>query len=124
MIWLKGLMNRVLIRTFDIFFAVAGLVILSPVFLIIAILIKIDSSGPVIFSQLRVGRHNRDFLLFKFRTMKTGASSHGLITVGARDPRVTKVGIFLRRFKLDELPQLVNVLLGEMSLVGPRPEVR
>ena len=120
----KGKMNKFLIRTFDVFFSIAGLIILSPLLLIIAIIIIIDSRGDAIFRQPRVGKHNIDFILYKFRTMHTDADRQGLITVGMRDPRVTKAGVFLRRFKLDELPQLVNVMIGEMSLVGPRPEVR
>lgn len=124
MIWLRGYMNKFLIRFFDILFSFSGLIILSPAFIIVAIIIFIDSPGPVIFTQLRVGKHNKDFRLFKFRTMRLNSDRQGLITVGLRDPRVTRSGVFLRRFKLDELPQLFNVLKGEMSLVGPRPEVR
>jgi lipopolysaccharide/colanic/teichoic acid biosynthesis glycosyltransferase len=124
MIWLKGMMNRFLIRAFDIIFSLLGLIILFPVLLIIVLIILFDSPGPVIFRQWRVGKNNLDFKVFKFRTMQIDADRHGLITVGSRDPRVTKVGVVLRRFKLDELPQLLNVLKGEMSLVGPRPEVR
>jgi lipopolysaccharide/colanic/teichoic acid biosynthesis glycosyltransferase len=124
MIAIKGLMNKSLIRLFDILFSLGGLIVFSPILLVIAILIVFDSSGPVIFRQWRVGKNNTDFRLFKFRTMHINADKMGLITVGKRDPRVTSVGVFLRRFKLDELPQLVNVLFGQMSLVGPRPEVR
>lgn len=124
MIAIKGLMNKSLIRLFDILFSLVGLIVFSPILLVIAILIVFDSSGPVIFRQWRVGKNNTDFRLFKFRTMHINADKMGLITVGKRDPRVTSVGVFLRRFKLDELPQLVNVLFGQMSLVGPRPEVR
>jgi lipopolysaccharide/colanic/teichoic acid biosynthesis glycosyltransferase len=120
----KGKLNKGLIRAFDIFFSLCGLIVLSPFLLIVAVLIVIDSRGEVIFRQPRVGKNNKDFILYKFRTMHTDADRHGLITVGMRDPRVTDVGVWLRRFKLDELPQLVNVLKGEMSLVGPRPEVR
>lgn len=101
-----------------------GLILFSPILLIIAISISIDSAGPIIFRQWRVGKNNKDFRLFKFRTMNINSDKMGLITVGSRDPRITRVGIFLRRFKLDELPQLLNVLFGQMSLVGPRPEVR
>jgi lipopolysaccharide/colanic/teichoic acid biosynthesis glycosyltransferase len=124
MIWLKGNMNKFLIRFFDIVFSLIGLIVLTPVLLLISLAIVLDSSGPVIFRQWRVGKNNCDFRLFKFRTMNLNSDKMGLITVGSRDPRITRVGIFLRRFKLDELPQLLNVLLGQMSLVGPRPEVR
>ncbi|MEP7146057.1 MAG: sugar transferase [bacterium] len=111
-------------RAFDIFFSFAGLIILSPVLFIIAVLIKSDSKGPVIFKQLRVGKDNRDFMLLKFRTMKINSDKEGLLTVGGRDSRITGAGYFLRKYKLDELPQLLNVLIGNMSFVGPRPEVR
>lgn len=101
-----------------------GLFALSPLFLILAIWIKLDSNGPVFYRQVRVGRNNKDFRIFKFRSMRVGADKHGLITVGGRDPRVTRSGYFIRKYKLDELPQLINVFIGDMSLVGPRPEVR
>mgnify|MGYP001452715127 CR=1 FL=1 len=113
-----------MIRFFDIFFSVIGLIILSPLFLILAVWIKIDSKGPVFYRQLRVGKDGKDFYLYKFRTMLVDADKNGLITVGDRDPRVTRAGYFFRKYKLDELPQLINVVLGDMSLVGPRPEVR
>lgn len=113
-----------MIRFFDFFFTVLGLIILSPLFLIVAIWIKLDSNGPVFYKQTRVGRNNKDFKLLKFRSMVTDADKKGLITVGGRDPRVTQSGYFIRKYKLDELPQLLNVLIGDMSLVGPRPEVR
>jgi lipopolysaccharide/colanic/teichoic acid biosynthesis glycosyltransferase len=113
-----------MIRFFDFLFAILGLIILSPLFLIVAIWIKLDSSGPVFYKQKRVGRNNKDFKLLKFRSMVTDADTKGLITVGGRDPRVTQSGYFIRKYKLDELPQLLNVLIGDMSLVGPRPEVR
>lgn len=113
-----------MIRFFDFFFTVLGLIILSPLFLIVAIWIKLDSSGPVFYKQTRVGRNNKDFKLLKFRSMVTDADKKGLITVGGRDPRVTKSGYLIRKYKLDELPQLINVLKNDMSLVGPRPEVR
>lgn len=110
-------------RLFDIFFSAIGLLGLLPLFLIVAIWVKIDSNGPVFFRQVRVGRFGRTFRIFKFRTMCLGAEERGRqITVG-KDPRITTSGAFLRRHKLDELPQLLNVLLGDMSLVGPRPEV-
>ncbi|MGY0392423.1 sugar transferase [Bizionia sp. KMM 8389] len=111
-------------RIFDIIFSVMGLVILFPIFIIITLLIVIESQGPVFYKQVRVGRHNKDFKIFKFRTMFIGSDQKGLLTVGDRDPRVTEIGFFLRKYKLDELPQLINVFLGSMSFVGPRPEVR
>ena len=111
-------------RIFDIVASGCGLLILSPLFLVLAIWIKCDSQGPVFYRQVRVGRHNRDFRLFKFRSMRVGADKQGLITVGGRDPRVTRSGYYIRKYKFDELPQLINVFLGDMSLVGPRPEVR
>lgn len=111
-------------RFCDILFSLLGLLFLSPLFLVLAIWIKIDSSGPVFYKQSRVGRDNKDFMLYKFRSMRMGADKYGLITVGGRDPRVTRSGYFIRKYKLDELPQLINVLKGDMSLVGPRPEVR
>lgn len=101
-----------------------GMIVLSPLFLILAIWVKLDSPGPVFFRQTRVGRNNKDFRIFKFRTMRVGADKGSLVTVGGKDPRITRAGIFLRRTKLDEMPQLINVFVGEMSLVGPRPEVR
>ena len=111
-------------RIFDLVFTIPGIVVLAPVFVIIAILIKYDSSGVVFFRQERVGRYGKIFRIYKFRTMIENAERHGKqITVG-RDARITAVGNFLRKYKLDELPQLFNVLLGDMSLVGPRPEVR
>ncbi len=111
-------------RIFDIVCSLAGLVVLLPFFVLIALAIVVSSGLPVFYFQTRVGKGNRDFKLFKFRTMHTGADRKGLLTVGGRDPRVTAVGYYLRKYKLDELPQLFNVLLGSMSLVGPRPEVR
>lgn len=111
-------------RLFDIVASACGLIVLSPLFLILAIWIKIDSNGPVFYKQIRVGRFNKDFYLYKFRSMRVGSDKKGLITVGDRDPRITKSGYFIRKYKLDEFPQLINVLKGDMSLVGPRPEVR
>lgn len=111
-------------RLFDIIASSIGLVILSPVFLLLALWIKCDSKGSVFYRQVRVGRGNKDFHLFKFRSMRTGSDRLGLITVGGRDPRVTRSGYYIRKYKLDELPQLINVFKGDMSLVGPRPEVR
>ena len=111
-------------RLFDIFFSIIGLTILFPILLIISILIKISSKGPIFFRQIRVGQFNKEFKIFKFRTMHANADKLGLLTVGNKDPRVTKIGYFLRKYKLDEFPQLINVLIGNMSFVGPRPEVR
>lgn len=111
-------------RLFDIVMSGFGLLVLSPIFLLIAIWIKLDSRGPVFYRQLRVGRHNKDFRVFKFRSMRVGADKGSLVTIGGHDPRITRSGYFIRKFKLDELPQLINVFVGEMSLVGPRPEVR
>ncbi len=113
-----------MIRFFDILFSSLGVVVLSPLFLVLAVWIKLDSKGPVFYKQSRVGKNDEDFRLYKFRTMVVNADKKGLITVGGRDPRVTRAGYFLRKYKLDELPQLVNVLRGNMSLVAPRPEVR
>jgi lipopolysaccharide/colanic/teichoic acid biosynthesis glycosyltransferase len=110
-------------RLFDIGAAAAGLIVLCPLFAIIAVLIKWDSDGPVFFRQSRIGRHFRPFFIYKFRTMLSDAPAIGpLLTVGD-DPRITRVGRWLRRTKLDELPQLINILTGDMSFVGPRPEV-
>jgi lipopolysaccharide/colanic/teichoic acid biosynthesis glycosyltransferase len=109
-------------RAFDVVAALIGLILLLPVFAIVALWIKLDSSGPVFFQQSRVGKHGVLFRILKFRTMMVDAEAKGQITVGV-DPRVTRIGHVIRRLKIDELPQLVNVLRGEMSLVGPRPEV-
>lgn len=111
-------------RIFDIVASGLGLLVLSPMFLILSIWIKIDSPGPVFYKQMRVGRNNKDFKLYKFRSMRVGSDKKGLITIGGHDPRITKSGYFIRKYKLDEFPQLINVFIGEMSLVGPRPEVR
>lgn len=113
-----------MIRILDIILSLFGLVILSPVLIVIACLIKLDSKGPVFFMQQRVGRWSKDFYLYKFRTMKPDSEKLGQLTVGGKDPRITGVGYVLRKYKLDELPQLINVFNGQMSLVGPRPEVR
>lgn len=110
-------------RCFDLFFTIPGVIILMPVFFLIALWIKIDSSGPVFFRQQRVGLSGIPFGIYKFRTMVVDAEKYGKqITVG-EDSRITPSGKFLRKYKLDELPQLLNVLIGDMSLVGPRPEV-
>ena len=111
-------------RLFDILASGCGLLVLSPIFIIVAIWIKLDSPGPVFYRQIRVGRHNKDFRIFKFRSMRVGSDKGSLVTIGGRDPRVTRSGYFIRKFKIDELPQLINVFAGDMSLVGPRPEVR
>ncbi len=111
-------------RLFDIIFSFIGLVLLLPFFLTIGLLISLDSRGGIFYKQVRVGINGKDFLLLKFRSMRTDADKNGLLTVGGRDSRITRVGYFIRKYKLDELPQLINVLVGEMSLVGPRPEVR
>lgn len=111
-------------RLFDIVASGCGLLFLSTIFVLLAILIKLDSKGPVFYCQNRVGKGNKDFKLFKFRSMRVGSDKKGLITVGGRDPRVTRIGYYIRKFKLDEFPQLINVFIGDMSLVGPRPEVR
>ncbi|PWK19966.1 sugar transferase [Xanthomarina spongicola] len=111
-------------RLFDIIFSFFGLIFLLPLLLIIALIIKIESKGSIFYLQQRVGKHNKDFKIFKFRTMFIGSDKKGLLTLGDKDPRVTKIGYILRKYKLDELPQLINVLIGNMSFVGPRPEVR
>ncbi len=108
----------------DIIASGCGLLVMSPIFLIMAIWIKWDSKGPVFYRQVRVGRHNKDFRILKFRSMRVGADKGSLVTIGGRDPRITRSGYFIRKYKLDEFPQLINVFKGEMSLVGPRPEVR
>ena len=111
-------------RLFDVIASGLGLIVLSPLFIVLAIWIKLDSKGPVFYRQVRVGRNNKDFRIFKFRSMRIGADKGSLVTIGGHDPRVTRSGYFIRKFKFDELPQLINVFLGDMSLVGPRPEVR
>ena len=110
-------------RTFDFVCAAFGLVILAPLFLLIAVLIKLDSRGAVFYRGVRIGRYGRPFKIFKFRTMRPDAEHVGTNVTAHRDPRITRVGRWLRPAKLDELPQLINVLKGEMSIVGPRPEV-
>ena len=111
-------------RSFDVLFSLIGLIVLSPILLIIAILIKLDSKGPVLFIQGRVGKNNKDFNIYKFRTMRIASENDGLLTLGNNDSRITKIGYFLRRYKIDEFPQLINILKGDMSFVGPRPELR
>lgn len=110
-------------RFFDLVFSAVGLLALSPFFLVIALLIKIDSAGPIFFRQVRMGRYLFPFKIHKFRTMVVNASDLGPSVTTEGDPRVTTVGKILRKYKLDELPQLIDVFLGDMSLVGPRPEV-
>jgi sugar transferase len=112
----------VLKRIFDITLSLFGLIILLPFMLIIAILIKIDSKGSIFFKQIRVTKGGREFKILKYRTMRVGSDKYSQITVG-KDKRITEIGSFLRKYKLDEIPQLINVLVGDMSLVGPRPEV-
>ena len=111
-------------RGIDILFSLIGLICLFPFFIFISFFIFITSKGGVFFVQLRVGKNNKDFKLYKFRTMFLNSDNKGLLTVGNNDERITKLGYYLRKNKLDELPQLINVLNGTMSLVGPRPEVR
>ena len=106
-------------RLFDVFASGCGLLVLSPIFLIM-----LDSEGSVFYRQVRVGRNNNDFRIFKFRSMRVGSDKGSLVTIGGRDPRITRSGYFIRKYKLDEFPQLINVFKGDMSLVGPRPEVR
>lgn len=111
-------------RILDILCSFVVLVLLLPVWLVVALLIVLESRGGVFYVQKRVGKDNRDFNLYKFRTMRPDSDSKGLLTVGARDSRITRVGYFLRKYKIDEFPQLLNILKGDMSIVGPRPEVR
>ena len=111
-------------RLFDIIASLLGIIILIPFLLIICIFIVAGSGFPVFYLQTRVGKDGKDFNLFKFRTMANNSDKKGLLTIGGRDSRVTKIGYYLRKYKLDELPQLLNVFIGDMSLVGPRPEVR
>ena len=113
-----------MIRFFDILFSAAGLIILSPLFLILWLLIKLGSKGPGFFIQERIGKDGKPFGLYKFRSMRIDSEGESLITIGTHDHRITRVGHFIRKYKFDELPQLLNVLKGDMSLVGPRPEVR
>lgn len=113
-----------MLRFLDALFSFVGLIILSPILLILCFWVKVDSAGPIFYIQKRVGLNGKDFNLFKFRSMRVNADKLGLLTVGGRDSRITNSGYILRKYKLDELPQLLNVLKGEMSLVGPRPEVR
>lgn len=113
-----------MIRILDVFFSIIGLVLLSPILFIISVIILIESKGGIFYLQERIGKNGIPFKLFKFRSMAVGSDSKGLLTVGINDARITKSGQFIRKYKMDELPQLINVLKGEMSLVGPRPEVK
>lgn len=113
-----------MIRFFDILFSIIGLVLLSPIFIVLYLLIRIESKGGGFYSQERIGKNGKPFKLFKFRSMRIGSDKKGLITIGEKDNRITKTGFILRKYKLDELPQLWNVFIGDMSLVGPRPEVK
>lgn len=113
-----------MIRFFDIIFSIIGLIILSPLFIVLYILIRIESKGGGFYSQERIGKNGKPFKLYKFRSMRIGSDKKGLITIGEKDNRITKTGFILRKYKLDELPQLWNVFIGDMSLVGPRPEVK
>ena len=113
-----------MIRFFDILFSLVGIIVLSPVLIIIYFLVILESKGGGFYIQKRVGKGGKIFKLYKFRSMSVGSDKKGLITIGGSDPRMTRMGSFIRRFKLDELPQLFNVLNGTMSLVGPRPEVQ
>lgn len=116
-------LNGLIKRVFDFFAALIGIILISPVLIVVCVAIKLDSSGKIMFLQKRVGKDEKEFYIYKFRTMVTDAEKLGKqITVG-NDNRITKVGAFLRKYKIDELPQLFNVLKGDMSLVGPRPEV-
>jgi len=111
-------------RIFDIVFSALGLLLLLPFFLLVTLLIKLDTKGPVFYLQERIGKGGKPFKIFKFRTMVVNADKKGLLSLGKKDSRITRVGRFLRKTKFDELPQLINVLKGDMSFVGPRPEVK
>jgi lipopolysaccharide/colanic/teichoic acid biosynthesis glycosyltransferase len=113
-----------MLRFLDVFFSFLGLIVLSPLLILLSLWVKFDSAGPIFYVQKRVGRNGKDFNLYKFRSMRVNADKLGLLTVGGRDPRITNSGFYIRKYKMDELPQLFNVLVGDMSLVGPRPEVR
>lgn len=111
-------------RAFDLILSILGLILLFPLLLLISLLIRLDSKGPVLFTQGRVGKNNIDFNIYKFRTMRVQSDKKGLLTLGNNDSRITKIGYFLRRYKIDEFPQLINIIKGNMSFVGPRPELR
>lgn len=112
-----------MIRFFDVVFSGIGLILLSPLFFVLYVLIRLESKGGGFYAQERIGKDGVPFKLYKFRSMRQDADKGSLITVGGHDPRITKMGYFIRKYKLDELPQLWNVFIGDMSLVGPRPEV-
>ena len=111
-------------RFLDLSFSLAVLLLIAPLLIFIGIAIKWGSKGPVFYRQERIGKDGKPFQIFKFRTMRPDSDKLGLLTVGGRDPRITAIGYYLRKYKLDELPQFLNVLAGEMSIVGPRPEVK
>lgn len=111
-------------RLFDITASFFGILILSPLLISIGLWVGLSSKGGVFYKQIRVGKNNKDFKLYKFRSMRVNSDKQGLLTVGSKDSRITKAGYFIRKYKIDELPQLINVLKGDMSFVGPRPEVR
>ena len=111
-------------RIFDLILSLMALIILSPVFVIIGLWVVLESRGGMFFRQERMGKDFRIFKLYKFRSMRPGSDAKGLLTIGGRDPRITRSGYFIRKYKVDELPQLINILKGDMSLVGPRPEVK
>ena len=111
-------------RSFDVVFSSIGLILLSPLLLLVGVLIAIDTKGPILFIQRRVGKDNIDFNIYKFRTMYVSSENESLLTLGNDDSRITRIGYFLRRYKIDEFPQLINILIGDMSFVGPRPELR
>lgn len=113
-----------MLRILDFLFSFLGLIVLTPILILLCLWVKFDSPGPIFYIQKRVGLNGKDFNLFKFRSMRVNADKLGLLTVGGRDPRITNSGFYIRKYKMDELPQLFNVLVGDMSLVGPRPEVR
>jgi len=113
----------ILKRYFDLVFSLIGLIIISPLLFVVAVWIKVDSSGPILFRQTRIGKNGKPFSINKFRSMYQKSESDGKLTIGNTDPRVTRCGYFIRKYKIDELPQLINVFLGDMSFVGPRPEV-
>ena len=116
-------MYRMIKRLFDFIFSLSGLVIVSPLIAVIAVVVKVESPGPVLYKGARAGKAGKPFRILKFRTMVVDAEEIGGPSTADDDPRITKVGKFIRKYKLDELPQLINVLKGEMSFVGPRPEV-
>lgn len=113
-----------MLRFFDIFFSLVAILILMPIFILFSLLIVVESKGGAFYKQIRIGKNGKEFGLLKFRSMYMGADKKGLLTVGASDSRITKIGKFIRKYKIDELPQLFNVLKGDMSFVGPRPEVK